>query len=156
MSATAVAEGMVVTVEYTVLMPDGNVLDSTGTCGPISVMQGSGQLIPALEDRIVGMVAGETRTLTIPPEEGYGKWFPDLVRTIPRDRLPPELDLQVGEDYRVKTDGKNVRFRVVEISGDEVRADFNSPFAGKNLSATVTIVGVRPPTAEEERRGRVG
>ena len=156
MTTTAIVDGVVVTLEYTVLLPDGVVLDSTGGCGPISVMHGSGQLFPALEDRIVGMQAGETRTLRIPPEEGYGAWHADLVRTIPRDALPPDLDLKVGEDYRLKAEGKDLRFRVVEFSDTDVRADFNAPYAGKDLTATVTIVGVRPPTAAEERRGRVG
>lgn len=156
MTTIAIADGVVVTIEYTVLLPDGVVLDSTGSCGPISVMHGSGQLFPALEDRIVGMQAGETKTLSIPPEEGYGRWHADLVRTIPRDALPPDLELKVGEDYRVKAEGKGLRFRVVEYSDTEVRADFNAPFAGKDLTATVTIVGVRPPTPDEERRGRVG
>lgn len=156
MTMPAIADGVVVTLEYTVMLPDGKVLDSTGSCGPVSVMYGSGQLFPALEDRILGMQAGETRTLTIPPEEGYGRWHADLVRTIPRDQLPAELDLQVGEDYRLKADDKAVRFRVLECSPTEVRADFNAPYAGKDLTATVTVVGVRAPTAEEERRGRVG
>jgi FKBP-type peptidyl-prolyl cis-trans isomerase 2 len=156
MTTTAVADGLVVTLEYTVLLPDGVVLDSTGSCGPISVMHGSGQLFPALEDRIVGMQAGETRELRIPPEEGYGRWHPDLVRTMPRSALPPDLELTVGEDYRLKAEGKDIRFRLVEFSDTEVRADFNAPFAGKDLTATVTIVGVRTPTPEEDRRGRVG
>ena len=156
MKTMAIADGVVVTLEYTVLMPDGVVLDSTGACGPISVMHGSGQLFPALEDRIIGMQAGETKTLTIPPEEGYGRWHADLVRTIPRDALPPDLELRVGEEYRLKAEGKDLRFRVVECSDAEVRGDFNAPHAGKDLTATVTIVGVRAPTAAEERRGRVG
>ena len=55
---------------------DGAVLDSTGGCGPIAVMIGSGQLFPALEDRILGMEAGETRELDIPPADAYGEWHP--------------------------------------------------------------------------------
>lgn len=153
---TTVAEGLVVTVEYTVHLPDGTLLDSTGTCGPIAVLHGMGQLFPAIEDRIVGMLAGETRTITIPPEEGFGQWYPDLVRALPRDRLPPDMALEVGEEYKIKTDGKDVRFKVLEVGDEEIRADFNSRFAGQDLTATVTVVAVRPPTPEEDRRGRVG
>jgi FKBP-type peptidyl-prolyl cis-trans isomerase 2 len=78
------------------------------------------------------------------------------VRTIPRDRLAPDLELTVGQDYRLQgPDGKARRFRLLEIGEDSVRADFNSPYAGQALEATVTVVGVRAPTPEEERRGRV-
>lgn len=150
-----VAEGLVVVLEYTVRFDDGTVLDSTGGCGPLAVMIGSGQLFPALEDRIVGMEAGETRELEIPPVDAYGEWSPDLVRTMPRDRLPPGLELEVGARYRLKgPDGKTLRFRLLEMGAADVRADFNGPNAGRALHATVTVVTVRPATADEERRGR--
>jgi len=150
------ADGCVVTLEYTVHLADGTLLDSTGHCGPITVMVGSGQLFPALEERIVGMEPGETRTFEIPPADAYGEWRAELVRAMPRDRLPPDLELVAGRDYRLKSpDGKTLRFRLLEIGDAEVRADFNPPQAGQALRAAVTVVSVRPPTAEEERRGRV-
>lgn len=151
-----VADGLVVTLEYTVRFDDGTPLDSTGTCGPIMVMIGSGQLFPALEDGLAGMRAGDTRELQIPAADAYGEWRAELVRTMPRDRLPPDLALEAGGEYRLKAPGgKTLRFRVLHVGTDEVRADFNSPQAGKALHATVTVVAVRAPTADEERRGRV-
>jgi FKBP-type peptidyl-prolyl cis-trans isomerase 2 len=155
-AGNVVAEDLVVTLEYTVCFEDGRLLDSTGQCGPIVVMVGGGQLFPALEDRIVGLHAGETREIRIPAEDAYGLRDDGLVRTMPRDRLPPELPLTVGEEYRLKgADGKMLRFRLVEVGEQEVRADFNAPNAGQALIATVTVVAVRQPTAEEARRGRV-
>lgn len=151
-----VADGRVVTVEYTVHLEDGTLVDSTGRCGPIAVMMGSGQLFPALEDRIGGMRAGETRTIDIPPEEAYGPHHPDLVRAMPRDRLPPDLALEVGRDYTIKSpDKRPLRFRLLEIGDSEVRVDFNARGAGQRMVATVTVVDVRAPTADEDRRGRV-
>jgi FKBP-type peptidyl-prolyl cis-trans isomerase 2 len=151
-----VAADRVATLEYTVHLENGLLLDSTGHCGPMSIMIGAGQLFPALEDRILGMRAGQTRELRIPAEDAYGPWREDLVRTIPRANLSPDLELTVGEEYRVKgPDGKPRRFRLLEIRDVEVRADFNAPYAGQALVATVTVVGVRAPTAEEARRGRV-
>jgi FKBP-type peptidyl-prolyl cis-trans isomerase SlyD len=151
-----VAPGRVVTLEYTVRLADGELVDSTGSCGPLAVLHGAGQLFPALEDRIVGMRAGETREIRIPPEEAYGAWRPELVRPIPRDRLPPDLDVVVGGEYGIAAEGgKRVRFRVIDVTVDEVRADFNPRTAGQELVATVTVVDVRSATVEEERRGRV-
>jgi len=153
---TAVALGRVATIEYTVHRADKTLVDSTGGCGPISVLCGSEQFFPALEARLVGMRPGETREIRVPPEEGYGEWRPELVRNLPRDRLPPDLELVVGQAYRLKApNGKTLRFRLLEVGPKEVRADFNSPAAGQALVATVTVVSVREATAEEERRGRV-
>jgi FKBP-type peptidyl-prolyl cis-trans isomerase 2 len=75
---------------------------------------------------------------------------------MPRTLLPPDLALEVGHEYRLKSpDGKLLRFRLLRVDEAEVEADFNRPQAGQDLRATVTVVAVRPPTAEEERRGRV-
>src|SRR5262249_29699406 len=98
-----VADGTVVTLEYTVHLADGTLLDSTAQCGPLAVRIGSAQLFPALEPRILGMEAGETRTLTIPAADAYGEWRAELVRPMPRDRLPPDLELEVGREYRLKS-----------------------------------------------------
>src|SRR5207237_961358 len=90
----------------------------------------------------------------IPPEEAYGARRPELVRTIPRDRLPPDLDLVVGGEYGIATpDGKRVRFRVLDVTADEVRADFNPRTAAPELLATVTVVDVRGATATASRTG---
>ena len=151
-----VRDGVVVSLEYTVHLADGTLLDSTGDCGPLAVMIGSGQLFPALEDRIGGMRAGETRELTIPAADAYGEWREELVRRLPRNRLPPDLALEVGHEYRLKSpDGKLLRFRLLRVYEDEVEADFNRPQAGQDLRVVVTVVEVRAPTPEEERRGRM-
>jgi len=150
-----VGDGMVVTLEYTVRLADGTLLDSTSHCGPLQILIGSGQLFPALEDGILGMEAGETREFRVPAADAYGEWHPELVRAMPRDRLPPDLELEVGREYRLKSpDGRALRFRLLEIAAAEVKADFNAPQAGQELTATVTVVAVRPPTSEEAGRGR--
>jgi len=151
-----VASGRVVTLEYTVRLASGALVDSTGGCGPIAILHGGGQLFPAIEERLAGMQPGETRELRIPSEEAYGASRPELVRTLPRDRLPPDLPLEVGTEYRLKTpEGKALRFRVVEVGEREIRADFNRREAGQELVATVTVVDVRAATPAETRRGRV-
>jgi peptidylprolyl isomerase len=142
-----VGEGCVVTLEYTVHLANGELLDSTGHCGPISIVYGSGQLFDALERRIAGMQPGETRRIRIPAEEAYGPSIPELVRMMPRDRLPPDLVFEVGSTYKVKSpDGKTLRFRVLEVGDTEVKADFNSPNAGQDLLAAVTVVSVAAPS----------
>src|SRR5262245_66381021 len=99
---TEVRDGVVVSLEYTVHLADGTLLDSTGDCGPLAVMIGSGQLFPALEDRIGGMRAGETRELTIPAADAYGEWRGELVRRVRRNRLPPDLARGGGHGDRAQ------------------------------------------------------
>lgn len=156
MGGRVIGDGQVVTLEYTVRRADGTLLDSTGECGPIAVMYGSGQLFPALEDHIGTMAPGETRSFRIPAAEAFGERRPDLVRTVPRTSLPADLAIEVGGTYRLKgPDGPGIPFRVVGLDDDRVTVDFNDPNAGDELDAMVTVIAVRDPTPQEERRGRV-
>src|SRR5439155_6784629 len=88
-----VAAGRVVTLEYTVRLASGGLVDSTGGCGPVAILVGGGQLFPALEERIGGMQAGETRELRIPADEAYGARRAEPVVPVPAERLPAESEL---------------------------------------------------------------
>lgn len=66
--------GMAVAVHYQGRLEDGTVFDDSHKRGePISFILGQGQVIKGWEQGIEGMAVGEKRTLTIPPELGYGE-----------------------------------------------------------------------------------
>jgi len=64
----------VLTVNYTGKLEDGTVFDSSKNPGrdPFRFTVGAGQVIQGWEEGFIGMKIGGTRTLTIPPEMGYG------------------------------------------------------------------------------------
>jgi FK506-binding nuclear protein len=66
--------GDTVAMKYTGKLKDGTVFDSTDKHGgdPFVFTLGIGQVIKGWDTGIVGMKIGEKKTLTIPPEEGYG------------------------------------------------------------------------------------
>ena len=65
--------GMLVSVHYTGKLEDGTVFDSSIPRGqPFMFTLGQRQVIQGWEQGVLGMLVGETRTLTIPPELGYG------------------------------------------------------------------------------------
>lgn len=72
---TVTAEaGMQVAVHYQGRLEDGTVFDDSHKRGePISFTLGKGQVIKGWDQGIEGMEIGEKRTLTIPPELGYGE-----------------------------------------------------------------------------------
>ena len=66
--------GMQVAVHYQGRLEDGTVFDDSHKRGePISFTLGKGQVIKGWDQGIAGMSVGEKRTLTIPPELGYGE-----------------------------------------------------------------------------------
>lgn len=64
----------ILTVNYTGKLEDGTVFDSSKNPGrdPFRFTVGLGQVIKGWDEGFVGMKIGGTRTLTIPPEMGYG------------------------------------------------------------------------------------
>ena len=64
----------ILTVHYTGKLEDGTVFDSSKNPGrdPFRFTVGMGQVIRGWDEGFVGMKIGGNRTLTIPPEMGYG------------------------------------------------------------------------------------
>lgn len=150
-----VADGQVVSLEYT-LTVDGEVIDTSETHGPIEFIQGMGNIIPGLENELYGMGVGESKSVVVPPEEGYGEIDPDAFQDFPRTDFPPTIPLEPGIALRLQDGSGNVHMAVIDsVSEDTVRLDFNHPLAGKELHFQVKVVGLRDASEEELLHGHV-
>jgi FKBP-type peptidyl-prolyl cis-trans isomerase SlyD len=149
-----VANDTVVTIEYSARLENGELIDSTDDCGPISYLHGNEQIFPALERAVEGLEPGAESEVRLSASESWGASRTELVRRMPRAQLPPALTLTPGERYSVRApDGKTLIFRLVAVEGDEVVADFNPRGAGQGLVIQAKVLAVRPATADELRRG---
>ena len=154
MEALRVATDRVVTIEYSARLTNGDLIDSTERCGPVTYLHGNEQIFPQLEQAVEGLAPGEEKHVALSPRETYGEHRAELVRRMPRAQLPPELVLEIGKRYTVRPPrGEPMIFRLVGVEGDEVLADFNNPAAGQGLDIWAKVVAVRPATADEIRRG---
>ena len=67
-------KGKKVQVHYTGYLTNGNVFDSSVQRNqPFEFMTGIGQVIRGWDEALSDMKKGEKRTLTIPPDLGYGE-----------------------------------------------------------------------------------
>ena len=108
--------------------------------GPLDVQIGSGDIFPQIEQTLIGMAAGETRTVTIPAAEAFGAYDDDNVVTIPRAQLPPDLDPQVGEELVLTgEDDEHFGVTVVEVNTESITFDANHPLAGEDLTFEITL-----------------
>jgi FKBP-type peptidyl-prolyl cis-trans isomerase FkpA len=73
--------GKTVSVHYTGRLTDGSTFDSSLDRGkPFSFRLGDGMVIQGWEQGVQGMKVGGKRTLTIPPELGYGaRGYPPVI-----------------------------------------------------------------------------
>ena len=145
-----VKKGDKVKVEYTGKFKDGSVFDSSKGRPPLCFEAGSGQVVPGFDKNIVGMGLNKEKPFTIQPAEAYGNVRAELVQEVPRDKLPPKPEPEVGMMLVMRAPtGQQIPARITKIVDGKVTIDINHPLAGKKLTFTVKIVGINEPEEEE-------
>ncbi len=142
-----VQDGMVVGLDYTLRLQDGDIVDTSDGQGPLTFLPGTGQLIPGLEQELYGMALEEEKDVVVQPVEGYGEYDPQEVHVVPHSAFPPALQLEPGMQMRVRDRLGQVRMATVaNIDPEGVSLDLNHPLAGKTLYFHVRIANLRPAT----------
>src|SRR3954466_1318303 len=120
--------GDTVKVHYTGKLADDRIFDSSLEREPLEFTIGAGQVIAGFEQAVIGMGLGEMKTTTIPAEQAYGLHQPDMILDVDRGEFPHDLDLTVGQRFRVRQpDGRDLIAMVTDISGSRITLDANHP-----------------------------
>lgn len=132
-----------VKVHYTGRLTDGTVFDSSLDKEPLEFTIGQKMVIPGFEEGVIGMTAGETRTVSIASQDAYGPYLDDLVGTIRRTHIPPDIELQVGSILQMQApDGGVTIVMVKELNDENVTLDANHPLAGKDLTFEINLLEI--------------
>lgn len=135
--------GDTVTVHYTGTLEDGTVFDSSHGREPLVFTLGSGQVIQGFEEAVIGMQAGEKRRAVLTPDQAYGEYHDELIFSLSRDELPPQIDPAIGEQYQMRRpDGQTFIVTVRDVSPSEVTFDANHPLAGATLTFDIELVSI--------------
>jgi FKBP-type peptidyl-prolyl cis-trans isomerase SlyD len=146
--ALQIADGLQVTMEYTLTLPDKTVAQSTKGQAPFSYTHGKKEIIPGLEKELTGLKAGDKKRVTIPAAAAYGLYDEKKKIEVPKKNVPAEA--KVGMMLQ-STTGQPAK--VLEIKGDSVVIDTNHPLAGKDLTFDVNILKVEhPPKAAPDKK----
>lgn len=138
-----VKEGDTIVIEYTGKLEDGTVFDSTDGKNPLEFTVGEGEVIPGLEKGVIGMSPGESKTIVIPAEEGYGPRLKERVRELDRKRVPENFYPEVGQQLQMyRADGLPVVGTVVAVSETSLTMDYNHPLAGKTLKFEARLLAI--------------
>lgn len=140
---TGAKDGDTVKVDYTLTLEDGTVYDTSSGKEPIEFIIGENKVIPGFEDAVIGMEVGESKTVTIPPEEGYGMPSADLIQVVDRSQLPADYTPVVGQYISGQSSDGTVRsFLITAVSDITITVDGNPPLAGKTLKFELTLVEI--------------
>lgn len=143
----------VISFNYTLKDSKGQVLDSSSD-GPLSFLTGIGQIIPKLEDEVMGMLIGQKKTVQLAAVDAYGMPDPKMTMEVPRQDLA-HLQIEEGAFLQLNLGHQMKVVRVVKIGDDKVTLDGNHPLAGVDLTFDVELVESRPATSEEISHGHV-
>ncbi|MBS4051076.1 FKBP-type peptidyl-prolyl cis-trans isomerase [Methylomonas rivi] len=143
-----------VSFHYTLTNPSGEQLDSSRGEEPLLYLHGAGNIIAGLEAALAGKSAGDTFSVTIPPEDGYGELAPEMVQVVSK-KMFEGMDVEVGMQFHADVSHGSGIITITEIDGDDVTIDGNHPLAGETLIFDVEVVDVRPATDDEMAHGHI-
>ena len=149
-----VAANKVVKMHYSVLDNNKNTIDNSFDGEPLVFIVGTGFLIPGLENALLGKEAGDTFSVTVEPEQGYGERHDDLMQAVPKSMFEG-MEIEVGMQFRATTDAGDQSVMIIEIQDEDVIVDGNHPLSGITLHFDVEVLEVRDATEEELAHGHV-
>ncbi len=146
--AEQVKKGDFIEIDYDGKLPDGTIFDSTDTKkldheeheghehGPAVICIGEHQVLAGLDHFLDGKDVGQQYSVTLKPEEAFGKKDAKLIKLVPlddfhRQKIEPQPGLAVSFDQELGT--------VMRVSGGRVMVNFNHPLAGRDVIYEVKI-----------------
>ena len=134
--------GDVVKVHYTGRLENGHIFDSSEGREPLEFTIGGGMVIEGFENGLLGMKQGELKTVSIPPELGYGFRNEEYSITVTRNNLPPDIEPEVGLGLTLfSPDWQPINVTITEFDDINITLDANPPLAGKTLIFDLELVG---------------
>jgi FKBP-type peptidyl-prolyl cis-trans isomerase SlpA len=144
-----VQDGSFLTLHYRMSGPQGQVIIDTFGGQPATLSLGSGQLSPAIEQRLLGLEEGTRTVIDLAAGVAFGERQPEMVQWVARKLLS-----ELGDPHEHYVAGDVVQFptpdglgsyagSAVEVREDgAVLFDFNHPLAGQPVTFEVQLIGV--------------
>ncbi|TQQ78901.1 FKBP-type peptidyl-prolyl cis-trans isomerase [Halonotius roseus] len=165
-SADGLQDGDFVELDYTLRTTDDDeVIDTTHESvaeeagiadeenrdfTPRTIIVGDGHVFESVDESLRGSEVGDGDTVIITPEEGFGEYDPEEVRTVSADKIP-EDDRYPGATVQIDRQQGHIE----TIIGGRARVNFNHPLAGEELEYDYEIAAV-VDDREQQAEGILG
>ena len=126
------------TTDVDVALEEG-IYHDTRDFKPLEFRVGEGHVLSGLDEAVLGMADGETKTVVLEPESAYGTVDENAIVTIPREELEArsETTAEVGELVESETGEMGW---IVDVSDETVTIDFNHELAGERVAFEIKIL----------------
>jgi len=136
-------EGDTVRIHYKGTLEDGTEVGSSFEGDPLEFKIGEEMTIPGVEKAVVGMNEGDTKSVTVPPEDAFGPYRNIQLISLKRSQLPPDITPEPGKGIQLRDPGGDIQEAYFkEVAEDSVVVDTNHPLAGKTINFEVKLLEI--------------
>ena len=158
-----IAKDTVVSLSYILKQDDtdGAVIEIAKETEPLVFIYGAGFMIPKFEEYLNKLKSGDSFEFTLGSTDAYGDFEEEAIIDLDKhifniEGTVDEEMLAIGNMIPMRDNqGNTLQGKVVSVTNDLVKMDFNHPMAGKTLHFSGKILDVRTATADELSHGHV-
>ncbi|KYK32071.1 MAG: hypothetical protein AYK22_00490 [Thermoplasmatales archaeon SG8-52-3] len=138
-----IEKGDKVKIKYEAKLESGEECFPENNDDTIEIIIGEGKIFSSIENCLKDMKTGETKTITIEPNEAFGPYHENLIIDAPRTSFKTDTDLSIGMRIKIDTPTEKVYYAtIIKMTDSAITLDLNHPLAGKKLIFTVTVVDI--------------
>ena len=138
-----VKNGDRVKIHYTGKLTDGEIFDTSREQQPLEFIVGNREMMPGIENSVIGMEAGDEKSIEVPPEEAFGPRKEELVIEVKKSRLPDHIEPCLGQRLQMQVaEGNHIELAIIEIKEETIALDANHPLAGHTLFFDLELVEI--------------
>ena len=131
---------------YDEIAQEAGIFDENKTYKPIPIVVGGNHLLPAIEDAIIGLEAGDRKTVEVESDDAFGPRDPKSIQLIPMKEFKKQ-GMTPYPGMRISAEGGEGR--ILTVNGGRVKVDFNHPLAGKDLIYDVEVTEIIEDAEEQ-------
>ncbi|MDD5239434.1 MAG: FKBP-type peptidyl-prolyl cis-trans isomerase [Candidatus Nanoarchaeia archaeon] len=122
---------------------NNNTLIDDNNGEPLQFTIGNGEVVNGFNYAVIGMKVGQTKTVTVAPDEGYGLYYPSRITQESVENLEKVgINASIGSVVYATMDNNRERGVIIDNNGTNVLIDFNHPLAGKTLVFKIRLVSI--------------
>ena len=149
----SIKDDSVVQFNYTLRDEQGEVLESNEGLEPIAYLHGHDNMMPGVENALVGKEAGAKFSVTLPASETYGERNEDAEQRVSVKHLQGAKVWKAGMRALISTDQGQRQVTIIKMGKFMATVDVNHPLAGRELTFDLEVADVRDATSEEIAHG---
>lgn len=149
----SIKDDSVVQFNYTLRDEQGEVLESNEGLESIAYLHGHDNMMPGVENALVGKEVGAKFSVTLPASETYGERNEDAEQRVSVKHLQGAKVWKAGMRALISTDQGQRQVTIIKMGKFMATVDVNHPLAGRELTFDLEVADVRDATSEEIAHG---